>query len=108
MAKFHPPSDLTHYAQHADEGVNTPKYLAHPRFLRKELSAQKTAGRGRGKLMGWRHSDHHPEAAVLPLDRARPEEICRGRGLSPLFSLEGSLSEEYREEFNRMTGTRRA
>jgi len=96
MAKFHPPSDLTHYAQRADEGGNTPKYLAHPRFLRKELTAQKTAGRERGKLMGWRHSDHHPEAAVLPSDRARPEEICRMRSLSPLFFWEGSLSAEYR------------
>jgi hypothetical protein len=108
MAKFPPPSDLTPYAKHADEGVNTPKYPAHPQFLRKELFAQKTAGRERGNLMGWRHSDYHPEAVVLPLDRAFPEEICRGRGLSPLFSLEGSLSGEYREEFNRMTGTRRA
>jgi len=28
--------------------------LAHPRVLRKEPFVQKTAGRGRGKLMGFR------------------------------------------------------
>jgi hypothetical protein len=29
-------------------------FLAHPQFLRKEPLAQKTAGRGNGKFMGFR------------------------------------------------------
>ncbi len=37
---------------------------------------------------GWRNSDHHPKAVILPLGRACPGEIRKGRRFGPAFPLE--------------------
>jgi hypothetical protein len=40
--------------------VNGHRRLAHPQVLRKEPFVQKTAGRGRGKFMGFRAEEFGP------------------------------------------------
>jgi len=68
--------------------------LAHPPVLKKGAFDPKTPVRGRGLSWGsgWRNLGHHPEALVLPLDRACPGEICRERGLGSVFCLGDFLS----------------
>jgi hypothetical protein len=65
--------------------------LAHPQFLKRGPFDPKSSVRGRGLSWGsgWRNWDHHPEAVVLPMDRACPGEICRERGLGSVFCLGG-------------------
>jgi hypothetical protein len=63
--------------------------LANPRFLRKEPFVGKTPGGGKESPWGsgWRNSDHHPEAVILPSERAFPEEIRKMRRFRTLFPL---------------------
>jgi len=52
MAEIH--SAVNYLYEKGGDYVKGNRELAHPQFLRKDPFAQKTPGRGRGKLMGFR------------------------------------------------------
>jgi len=72
--------------------VKSSSTLVEPPLLRKEPFAGKAPGGGKESPWGsgWRNSDHHPKAVILPSDRAFPEgipKVIRVRRLYPFWMV---------------------